>query len=98
MAIMYLGRIAEDGATAAIFRQPAHPYTAALMASQPHPDPARRRTSPILRGEVTSLRDRPSGCEFHPRCPRQGEPCRSIVPERRETGEGQGARCHFPLG
>lgn len=97
MAIMYMGRIVEEGPTAAIFGHAAHPYTAALIASQPQPDPARRRSGAAIQGEVTSLRNRPTGCEFHPRCPRVAETCRSEFPERRAASPDHTASCHFPL-
>ena len=95
--IMYMGRIVEQGPTPEIFAGAAHPYTAALIAAQPNPDPARRRSGPVLMGEVTSLRDRPRGCEFHPRCARASETCRTIVPGTSTRGEGHSYRCHHPL-
>lgn len=95
--IMYMGRIVEQGPTPDIFAGAAHPYTAALIAAQPNPDPARRRSGPVLTGEVTSLRDRPKGCEFHPRCARASEVCRSIVPRAATRGRDHSYRCHHPL-
>ena len=93
-AIMYMGRVVEEGPTDAIFAQAAHPYTAALIAAQPHPDPARRRSGPVLMGEVTSLRHRPPGCEFHPRCGRATDICRSEVPRPVLPSTDHMARCH----
>lgn len=95
-AIMYMGRIVEQGPTADIFAEPVHPYTAALIAAQPNPDPARRRSGPALMGEVTSLRNRPSGCEFHPRCRRASDICHAEDPRTR-GGEAHSFRCHHPL-
>ena len=96
-AIMYMGRIVEEGPTSEIFAGARHPYTAALIAAQPHPDPAQRRKGPVLRGEVTSLRNRPTGCEFHPRCAFAKDDCRSLAPQPRMIGD-HGFRCHHPLG
>ena len=96
-AIMYMGRFVEKGRTAEVFPDPAHPYTQGLIAAQPHPDPAKRRTGVVLTGEVASLRNRPSGCEFHPRCPNVRDYCRTVAP--RSVGEvgGRTYLCHFPL-
>lgn len=96
-AIMYMGRIVEEGPTQALFQAPRHPYAAALLAAQPNPDPARRRSGPVLTGEVTSLRNRPSGCEFHPRCERANELCSMSAPHVEKSESGQNVRCHHPL-
>jgi oligopeptide/dipeptide ABC transporter ATP-binding protein len=96
-AIMYMGRFVEKGPTADIFAAAAHPYAAALIAAQPHPDPAQRRTEPALLGEVSSLRNRPSGCEFHPRCSRAQELCRTVVPQPQNWAAHREFRCHYPL-
>lgn len=97
VAIMYLGRIVEAGPTAKIFRAPRHPYTAALLASEPVPDPRKRRTAPPVIGEVPSLAQRPSGCEFHPRCPFAQPRCRTEAPEETIISAGHAIRCHYPL-
>jgi oligopeptide/dipeptide ABC transporter ATP-binding protein len=97
MAIMYMGRFLEHGPTRDIFAQAAHPYTHGLLAAQPHPDPDKRRDNVELQGEVPSLAHRPSGCEFHTRCPRAQELCRSARPERQTLTPGRDHRCHFPL-
>ncbi|MSP48720.1 MAG: ABC transporter ATP-binding protein, partial [Alphaproteobacteria bacterium] len=68
LAIMYLGRLVEQGPTRTVFARPAHPYTQALVAAVPQPDPDKRRTELELKGEIPSLRRRPAGCEFHTRC------------------------------
>jgi peptide/nickel transport system ATP-binding protein len=97
LAIMYMGRFVEQGATATIFARPAHPYTEALLTATPVPDPDRRRPPPALRGEVPSLLNRPSGCEFHTRCPYARPRCRIERPLPQLRPTGQTVRCHFPL-
>jgi peptide/nickel transport system ATP-binding protein len=97
MAIMYMGRFLEHGPTRAIFAHAAHPYTHGLLAAQPLPDPDKRRDNVELQGEVPSLARRPAGCEFHTRCPRAQELCRSVRPERQILTPGHSHRCHFPL-
>jgi peptide/nickel transport system ATP-binding protein len=97
MAIMYMGRFVEHGPTGRIFAAPAHPYTHGLLAAEPHPDPDKRRQQVELKGEVPSLARRPSGCEFHTRCPHARENCRTDVPAPRTMGPGHEARCMYPL-
>ena len=97
LAIMYMGRFVEQGATSTIFARPAHPYTEALLTATPIPDPDRRRPPPALKGEVPSLLNRPSGCEFHTRCPYAQERCRIERPLPQLRPPGQTVRCHFPL-
>jgi oligopeptide/dipeptide ABC transporter ATP-binding protein len=69
VAVMYLGRLVELGETEALFSQPHHPYTQALLSAAPIPDPDRRRTRIVLKGDVPSPANVPTGCHFHPRCP-----------------------------
>lgn len=97
IAIMYLGRIVEQGNCDEIFNTPAHPYTEALINSVPEPDPQKRRTLSSIEGEVPSLNDRPKGCEFHPRCAYAQQLCRTTVPETRALQASRQIRCHFPL-
>jgi len=98
MAVMYMGRFVEQGPTAAIFARPAHPYTHGLLAAQPVPDPDRRRADVELKGEVPSLMHRPTGCEFHTRCPHAEARCRTEEPVERPLAPDHPVRCHFPLG
>jgi peptide/nickel transport system ATP-binding protein/oligopeptide transport system ATP-binding protein len=100
VAVMYLGRIAEVAERIDLFRHQEHPYTVALMSAIPVPDPEIRRKRVILRGDVPSPVDPPSGCRFHPRCPLRaslGNPtiCVTDVPELKDVGAGHLAACHF---
>ncbi len=95
VAVMYLGRIVELGSEADIFERPAHPYTQALIAAVPEPT-ADSIAPPPLAGEIPSARDRPTGCHFHPRCPKAQARCRiedTVLVERRASHL---VRCHFP--
>jgi oligopeptide/dipeptide ABC transporter ATP-binding protein len=97
MAVMYMGRFVEHGATRDIFAHASHPYTHGLLAAQPIPDPDERRGNVELQGEVPSLARRPAGCEFHTRCPHARELCRTALPDARELAAGHSLRCHYPL-
>ncbi len=97
LAIMYLGRLVEQGPTKSLFARPAHPYTQALVAAVPQPDPDKRRTELELQGEIPSLRRRPSGCEFHTRCLYAQDRCRVEAPLPTPLPDGREVRCHFPL-
>jgi oligopeptide/dipeptide ABC transporter ATP-binding protein len=100
VAVMYLGKIMEVADGDLLYRQPKHPYTGALLSAVPTPDPdlAKTKKRIILEGDVPSPIDPPSGCRFHPRCPKAQEPrCSQEVPEMRRMGSGQEAACHYPL-
>ncbi len=97
LAIMYLGRLVEQGDCDAIFERPAHPYTEALVNGVPRPDPDKRRNLVSIEGEVPSLTNRPPACEFHPRCKYAQDRCHAEVPAFRELKKGHLVRCHFPL-
>jgi len=97
LAIMYLGRLVETGPTQAVFAAPLHPYTATLIASEPVPDPRRRRADLAIRGEIPSVFRRPSGCEFHTRCPIARDRCRSEAPKARWMSPERMVHCHDPL-
>ena len=97
LAIMYLGRIVEQGPTDEIFNRPRHPYTRILLESEPHPDPARRRDDLQIKGEIPSLFNRPRGCEFHTRCPFATDFCKSKEPRFQQLEDGRKIRCHYPL-
>ena len=80
IAIMYLGRIVEHGRAEDVFSRPAHPYTRALIAAIPEPDPSKRAEAPPVRGETPSPVSPPPGCPFHPRCPYAIQACKEVVP------------------
>jgi oligopeptide transport system ATP-binding protein len=94
IAVMYLGEIVEIG-PAEDFLTPLHPYTVALTAAIPIPDPTANRKRIILSGEPPSPQDPPSGCRFHPRCPYAQEICRQEVPTLKEWRPGHMAACHL---
>jgi oligopeptide/dipeptide ABC transporter ATP-binding protein len=95
VAVMYLGRLVELGASDALFSRPHHPYTQALLSAVPVPDPERRRTRIVLQGDVPSPADVPLGRHFHPRCPIAQPVCRETVPQLRQVAPRQLAACHF---
>lgn len=95
VAVMYLGRIVEIGKTDAIFSQPSHPYTEALLSAVPIPDPEQQRKRQRIRlsGEPPSPVDPPPGCAFHPRCRYKVDSCAVQQPELVDTGSGVKAAC-----
>ena len=97
IAIMYLGRIVEEGPAEHIFRAPLHPYTQALVEGVPQPDPDRRRKHVSISGEVPSLMNRPKGCDFATRCPYVQDKCRAEKPPHFDSPDGRRHACFFPL-
>ena len=95
VAVMYLGRMFEYGPVDRLFEKPLNPYTIALLAAIPIPDPERRRSRIILPGDVPSPVNPPSGCRFHPRCPYAADICKSEEPMLRELEKGHFVACHF---
>jgi peptide/nickel transport system ATP-binding protein len=101
VAVMYLGKVVELAPADALYREPRHPYAAALLsaASVTDPDLARQRRRLTIEGDIPSPVDPPAGCRFHPRCPRAQDLCRVIEPEL-ESAAGDQAHltaCHFPI-
>jgi len=99
IGVMYLGKLVEVGDAADVYEHAAHPYTAALIATIPLPDPAHERSKShaAIRGELPSAIDPPAGCRFHTRCPRAQDLCRAVEPPLRPFGANHLAACHFPL-
>lgn len=98
VAVMYLGKTCEFGPPDALYSQPAHPYTRALLDSIPIPDPdVPTRADSLTSGELPSPIDPPSGCRFRTRCPRAQEVCSIAEPQMQEVGDGHFVACHFPL-
>jgi len=93
VAVMYLGRIVEMASRQALYANPLHPYTRALLAAIPIADPRDRRVGRPERTETTSVHAPPHGCPFHPRCPMSAPECLSGVPELREVQPGHFVRC-----
>jgi oligopeptide/dipeptide ABC transporter ATP-binding protein len=94
VAVMYLGRIVELADRRALFAEPQHPYTEALLDSVPVPDPALRRDRLAIAGEVPSPMTPPPGCRFHPRCPLAQDRCRTEAPALVEVRPSHFVACH----
>ena len=95
IGVMYLGRLVEIAPSKQIVTEPRHPYTQALLAAVPEPDPAVKKRERPVRGDIPSPIDRPTGCSFHPRCPLAQAICREQEPELRLVASDQYAACHF---
>ena len=97
IAVMYLGKIVEIARRNELYRKPLHPYTQALLAAVPIPDPVLEASRPqqIVSGEVPSVLNPPGGCRFHPRCPQALPRCATEEPVLREAGPGRTIACHL---
>jgi oligopeptide/dipeptide ABC transporter ATP-binding protein len=95
VAVMYLGRVVELAPAERIYTRPQHPYTEALLSAVPVPEPGRRRTRIVLRGDVPSPIAPPPGCPFHPRCPKAIALCATERPALREVAPGHLSACHL---
>jgi peptide/nickel transport system ATP-binding protein len=94
IGILYLGKMAEVGDLREVYAHPLHPYTQALMAAVPVPDPHQKRTMPMPEGEIPNPINPPSGCRFHPRCVICTSQCTEVEPELRELRPGHWVACH----
>ena len=92
VAVMYLGRVVEVAGCDQLYRQPSHPYTRALLAAVPAPDPQTKRQRVLLEGDAPNPAAVPSGCAFHPRCPEREEICTRVVPHLVDLGGGHCTR------
>ncbi len=95
VGVMYLGSMVELGSKEKIYDNPQHPYTRALMAAIPVPDPDKRSEMKLIEGEIPSNVNTPSGCKFHPRCPYVQDICKEKVPEVKEIEPRHYVQCHF---
>ena len=97
VGVMYLGKLVEVGDVEDVYRQPAHPYTAALIQTNPTPNPRKRTEKVILKGEIPSPSNPPSGCRFHTRCPIATDRCKVDSPALEQVSPGRLVACHYPL-
>jgi peptide/nickel transport system ATP-binding protein len=95
VGVMYLGRIVEDAPKKEFYAQPLHPYSQALLSAVPSMLPAVKKERVILKGDVPSPSNPPSGCTFHTRCPRAEEICSQVVPVLKKVGPDHYASCHL---
>jgi peptide/nickel transport system ATP-binding protein len=95
IAVLYLGKLAEIGPLNEVYSYALHPYTQALLAAVPVPNPHERRSKPMPKGEIPNPIHPPSGCRFHPRCPIARDICSQEEPELRELRQGHLVACHF---
>jgi oligopeptide transport system ATP-binding protein len=98
VGVMYLGRLVELSESEALYNEPLHPYTQALLSAVPIPDPQFEREQIILKGDIPSPSNPPTGCAFHTRCPLAMERCKQDVPILQEIKTGHSVACHLYSG
>ena len=98
IGVMYLGRLVEQAQTDDLFASPKHPYTQALLSSIPVPNFEEKQERTVLKGELPSPLNPPSGCIFHTRCPLAKDKCKNIAPESKEISDGHYVACHLSVG
>ena len=99
IAIMYLGKVMEQGTNEQVIFEPLHPYTKALIEAVPVPDPTAKRIKIVIKGEIPSPVNPPSGCRFHTRCPSYiGDVCSTVEPKLTDMGKGHMVACHLYTG
>lgn len=97
VAVMYLGRVVEEGGPSILGRGAQHPYTHGLAAAIPQPVPGRRRSQPAISGELPSATNPPTGCHFRTRCPSRRQLCAEVAPPLVPVAAGRRVACHFPI-
>ena len=95
VAVMYLGKIVENAPSKDLYKNPLHPYTKILISSVPIADPSKTRKMIVLKGDVPSPINPPSGCSFHPRCPIAVDKCKTHEPQLKDIGNGHFISCHL---
>jgi len=95
IAVMYLGNIVEIGAAKEVYEDPKHPYTQALLSAVPSLDPQTKKQRIMLKGEIPSPINPPSGCKFHPRCPHVMDICSKVEPRQIQIGVNRQVKCHL---
>lgn len=95
VGVMYLGRLVELADSESLYSEPLHPYSQALLSAVPIPDPQFEREQLILKGDIPSPSNPPSGCTFHTRCPHAMEHCKLVVPQLQQIKQGHSVACHL---
>ncbi|MHA1375082.1 MAG: ABC transporter ATP-binding protein [Promethearchaeota archaeon] len=95
VGVMYLGNLVEEAKKVDLYHNPCHPYTRALLSAIPVMDPTIHKKRIILKGDIPSTINPPSGCTFHPRCPQAMKICREVIPELKEVTHGHRVACHL---